>query len=145
MLPKILLSLCLTLSFLISDQLLAQSPKQVAGKWVSVSRKNSDQRCQIDRTFEFTLDGQASLTYGHRFEECETKTVTYPRWTAEKKTFVDDAAQRNTENTIQLIGEDGGVYMVIVDVFVDDYMKVEIMVREGERTVSRELILKKVG
>lgn len=143
MLPKIILCLCLMLSCFSIDQLYAQSPKQVAGKWVSVSRKASPQRCQIDRAFQFTLDGTASITYGQRFEECETNTVTYPNWTAEKKTFVNDAAQRKTENTIQLIGDDG-VYMIIVDVFVDDYMKVKIQVRDGDRTISRELILKKV-
>ncbi|WP_367392540.1 hypothetical protein [Lewinella sp. LCG006] len=143
MLHKILFLACLIGCMLSTNELSAQSSRQVAGKWVSVSRKASPERCQIDRTFEFKLDGEAIVTYGERFAECETSSVSYPSWTAEKKTFVDDAAQRNTENTIQLIGEEG-IYMIIVDVFVDDYMKVKIQVKVGDQTRSRTLILKKV-
>lgn len=144
MLHRILFLACLMGCLFSTNDLCAQSSRQVAGKWVSVSRKASPQRCQIDRAFEFKLDGEAIVTYGERFAECETKMVSYPRWTAEKKTFIDDAAQRNTENTIQLIGEEG-IYLMIIDVFVDDYMKVKIQVQVGDQTRSRTLILKKVA
>lgn len=144
MLHKFLFLACLMGCLFSTNELCAQSSRQVAGKWVSVSRKASTERCQIDRAFEFKLDGEAIITYGERFAECEAKTVSYPSWTAEKKTFTDDAAQRNTENTIQLIGAEG-IYMMIIDVFVDDYMKVRIQVKSGDQTRSRTLILKKVA
>ena len=129
--------------FSFGQEATAQSAKSIAGTWESVFRKGK-QNCKLDYILDFKLDGKASAIVGSRFSECKSYTMDAPQWEVTKQ---EEAGTLNGKtkkwNVIRLSGPDGSKD-IIVEVFEGDYMKIYMEVVDGDTTIIRKFIMKKV-
>lgn len=127
--------------------IIAQSANKLAGEWVAVARKGNNP-CQLDLTLNFTPNGKLTVIGGRKYAECKENTTDYPSWSVEKQEH--QLYRKGKAKKYQCVVFDGGYEgkdddgTMIIQSFVGDYMRVVLELRQGDTTVAKSLIFKKV-